>query len=137
MGGQCIDDVTTHPAFRNAPSAACLYDFLGQHVEQMTGAPPDTGGRVSRCWQLPGNYAELVGRWEALAAWAPARFGFMGRAPDQWQHAFPACTWGSTCSRPPIPRASALRDYYWFARDGHRSIAMTSWSRIEGTVTVT
>ena len=48
----------------------------------MTFASPDTGERISRCWQLPASYAELVTRREALVAWAETHFGFLGRSPD-------------------------------------------------------
>ena len=85
LHGKRVDDVTTDPAFRNAAaSAASLYDFqcAPGNVEKMTFTSPATGDRVSRCWQLPTNYEELVARREALAAWAETHFGFMGRAPD-------------------------------------------------------
>src|SRR5262249_26736490 len=51
-------------------------------IEAMTFASPQTGRRVSRCWQLPKDYAELVERRRALEAWAELHFGFMGRSPD-------------------------------------------------------
>src|SRR5215472_12929962 len=81
--GRRVDDVTSDPAFRNSvASAAHLYDFqcAPQNVERMTIAAG--AGRVSRAWQLPVSYGELVERREALAAWAETHFGFMGRSPD-------------------------------------------------------
>ena len=83
--GKLVEDVTTHPAFRNSvASAAYLYDFQSspQNIERMTFALPAGGKRVSRAWQLPANYAELVARREALVSWAETHFGFMGRSPD-------------------------------------------------------
>ena len=83
--GAHVADVTTHPAFRNAVrSAARLYDFQAApaHLEAMTFASPDSGLRVSRCWQLPRSYVELVERRRALEAWAGLHYGFMGRSPD-------------------------------------------------------
>ena len=117
-GGR-VDDVTTHPAFRNSiASAAYLYDFLGEHVEQMTFVSPDTGDRVSRCWQLPGCYQELVERREALTAWAETHYGFMGRAPDHVASCLSGMYMGLDVFEASDPaRASALRDYYRFARD--------------------
>lgn len=47
-----------------------------------TFVSPSSGDRVNRCWQLPGSYAELVQRREALTAWAELTYGFMGRSPD-------------------------------------------------------
>src|ERR1700675_1867806 len=78
--GERAADVTVHPAFRNSiASAAHLYDVQNQpeNIERMIFVPPDSAARVSRCWQLPANYAELAGRREALAAWAETHFGFM------------------------------------------------------------
>jgi len=81
--GERVADVTAHPAFRNSVrSAAQLYDFQNEHAGKMTFVSPDTGERVSRCWQLSRGYDELVTRREALAAWAGTHFGFMGRSPD-------------------------------------------------------
>ena len=117
--GQRVDDVTTHPAFRNSvTTAASLYDYLGQNPEQMTFASPDTGVLVSRCWQLPHNYAELVERREALAAWAELHYGFMGRAPDHVASCISGMYMGLDVFEESDPaRAAALADYYRYARD--------------------
>src|SRR5260221_356265 len=69
--GERVKDVTVHPAFRNSvASAAYLYDFQScpQNLERMTFKIPDTAARVSRAWQLPTTYAELVARREAVGA---------------------------------------------------------------------
>src|SRR6185437_4457091 len=82
--GQRVADVTTHPAFRNSvASAAYLYDFqsLPEKMDRVTFPSPTTGKPVSRAWQLPTGYADLVARREALAACAETHFGFMGRSP--------------------------------------------------------
>jgi 4-hydroxyphenylacetate 3-monooxygenase len=85
LDGKPVADVTTHPAFRNAvASAAALYDFQArpENLELMTFAPDGSGRRVSRCWQMPTCYEELVARRTALTVWAELSFGFMGRSPD-------------------------------------------------------
>ena len=85
IDGKRVDDVTTHPAFRNAVrSAASLYDFQAQeeNLELMTFAPDEPHRRVNRCWQMPTSHEELVARRQALTAWAQCSFGFMGRSPD-------------------------------------------------------
>src|SRR5260370_13286288 len=82
--GRRVDDVTAHPAFRNSvASAAGLYDFQSspENVAKMTFASPQTGERVSRSWQLPATYEDLVQRREALSAWAETHFGFMRPSP--------------------------------------------------------
>src|SRR5437016_444845 len=116
-----VDDVTTHPAFRNsAASAARLYDFQSspENVGMMTFASPQTGERVSRSWQLPANYADLVQRREALSAWAETHFGFMGRSPDHVASCISGMYMGiEQFEAFDAQRAAALRDYYAFARD--------------------
>jgi 4-hydroxyphenylacetate 3-monooxygenase len=119
--GRRVDDVTTHPAFRNSvASAAALYDFAAapENIEKMTFVSPATGGRVNRCWQLPTSYEDLVGRREALAAWAETHFGFMGRSPDHVAACISGMYMGLGQFEAFDPRsATALRDYYAFARD--------------------
>src|SRR5579871_4432683 len=114
--GNLVKDVTAHPAFRNSvASAAYLYDFQSapNNVARMTFPVPGSGTRVSRAWQLPTNYAELVARREALVAWAETHFGFMGRSPDHVASCIAGMYMGieqfETYDR---ERAAALRDYF-------------------------
>jgi 4-hydroxyphenylacetate 3-monooxygenase len=119
--GERVTDVTAHPAFRNAvASAAGLYDYQSapENLEKMTFISPDTGGRVNRCWQLPASYGELVARREALAAWAETHYGFMGRSPDHVASCISGMYMGIEAFEAYDPaRATALREYYRFARD--------------------
>ena len=119
--GERVADVTAHRAFRNSvASAAYLYDYQrspGQ-AGRMTFVSPATGGRVSRAWQLPTSYQELVARREALTAWAETHFGFMGRAPDHVASCISGMYMGADVFEAYDPRrAAALRGYYEFARD--------------------
>src|SRR5262245_41785485 len=119
--GECVSDVTAHPAFRNSVrSAARLYDVQSEpdKLDLMTFASPDTGRRVSRCWQLPRSYAELVERRRALEAWAETHFGFMGRSPDHVASCISGMVMGIDLFEAyDGRRAAALGDYYRFARD--------------------
>ena len=94
LDGKLVEDVTTHPAFRNAVASACrLYDFQAANAELMTFARPD-GRRVNRAWQMPRSYDELVQRRRALTAWAEQHYGFMGRSPDHVASAIAGQTMG-------------------------------------------
>jgi 4-hydroxyphenylacetate 3-monooxygenase len=119
--GESVSDVTSHPAFRNAvASAARLYDYQSdpQNLEKMTFPSPETGDSVSRSWQLPASYAELVARREALTAWAETHLGFMGRSPDHVASCISGMYMGIDLFRSFDPkRAAALCDYYRYARD--------------------
>ncbi len=127
--GERVADVTLHPAFRNSiTSAAHLYDFQGEpeNLERMTFVPADSTTQVSRCWQLPTSYAELLERREALSAWAETHFGFMGRSPDHVASCISGMYMGIDRFEAFDPkRASALRDYYRYARDNDLFLTYT------------
>jgi 4-hydroxyphenylacetate 3-monooxygenase len=119
--GKLVEDVTTHPAFRNSvASAAYLYDFQSapELSEQMTFPVSGTGTRVSRSWQLPADHTGLVGRREALTAWAETHFGFMGRSPDHVASCISGMYMGIEHFEAYNPeRAAALRNYFQYARE--------------------
>jgi len=119
--GEPVNDVTSHPAFRNAvASAAQLYDYQRdpRHLQKMTFASPETGDAISRAWQLPTSYQELVQRREALTAWAETHVGFMGRSPDHVASCISGMYMGIDLFESFDPkRAEALRGYYEYARD--------------------
>jgi 4-hydroxyphenylacetate 3-monooxygenase len=119
IDGQQVDDVTTHPAFRNAvASAASLYDYqaLAENLELMTFLPDGATRRVNRSWQMPRSYDELVTRRKALQAWAHQSFGFMGRSPDHVASALIGQRMGIEVFAKHGPaRAAALADYVDYA----------------------
>ncbi len=121
INGEHVADVTTHKAFRNSvASAARLYDFQAEpaRVEAMTFTSPDSGRRVSRGWQLPTGYGELMERRRALEAWAGLHYGFMGRSPDHVASCISGMYMGlDLFAAYDRKRAAAVHDYYRFARD--------------------
>jgi 4-hydroxyphenylacetate 3-monooxygenase len=121
IDGACVDDHTQHPAFRHAiASAASLFDYQAQaqHLEKMTFVSPKSGDRVSRMWQLPTSLSELVERRQALEAWAELTCGMLGRSPDHVASCISGMYMGlDLFERHSGARASAVRDYYEYARD--------------------
>src|ERR1700741_4284609 len=119
IDGKLVDDVTTHPAFRNAVrSAAALYDFQAQpeNIELLTFKPNGANRRVNRAWQMPRNYEEMVLRRKALQAWARVHYGFMGRSPDHVASALVGQRMGIDVFRKHSPdRAKAFIDYFDYA----------------------
>jgi 4-hydroxyphenylacetate 3-monooxygenase len=119
IDGRKVDDVTTDPAFRNAVRAAAhLYDFQArpENLELMTFMPPGGAGRVSRCWEKPRSYDELVRRRRALVAWSETNFGFMGRSPDHVASTLLGQVMGiEVFRRHGEQRAKALLDYFDYA----------------------
>ena len=84
--GERVEDVTTHPAFRNAArSIARLYDALhdAKTKDQLT-APTDTGsgGFTHKFFRAARSQQELIGQRDAIAQWARMSYGWMGRSPD-------------------------------------------------------
>jgi len=84
--GERVDDVTTHPAFRNtARSIARLYDALHdpQRRDVIT-TPTDTGsdGVTHKFFRFPRTVEDCVGDLEAIAEWARIGYGWLGRSPD-------------------------------------------------------
>src|SRR4051812_697307 len=120
LRGQRVDDVTRHRAFRNSvATSAALYDVQAAPENQALMTFDAGGGRrVSRGWQLPRSYAELVERRRALEAWAEVHYGFMGRSPDHVASCISGMRMGIELFEAYAPkRAAALRDYYEYARD--------------------
>src|SRR5262245_44749737 len=119
IDGKRVNDVTTHPAYRNAvASAASLYDFQArpENIELMTFMPETGTRRVNRSWQMPHSYDELVQRRKALQAWARQSYGFMGRSPDHVASTVIGQRMGLEVFRKHGPaRAKALADYADYA----------------------
>ncbi len=121
LDGRVVDDVTTHPAFRNVvATVGRLYDFQSQveNLDLMTFSIPDGDGRANRIWQLPTSYDDLVTRRRALVAWTELHGGFLGRAPDHVASCISGMFMGRSVFADYDPdRAEALVDYYRYARD--------------------
>ncbi len=84
-GGR-VDDVTTHPAFRNgARSVARLYDALHDPAKKdVLTVPTDTGsgGYTHPFFVAPMSVEDLVRGRDAIAEWQRMTYGWMGRSPD-------------------------------------------------------
>ncbi|UPT93209.1 4-hydroxyphenylacetate 3-monooxygenase [Bradyrhizobium barranii subsp. apii] len=119
LGGHLVDDVTTHPAFRNsAQSFAGLFDLKcdPEHAGRLSFL--EDGQRHSFYFKQPRSREDLEFRMAGHKAWADASYGLFGRSPD---HVGSFIT-GMTC-RPEIfdvPNhgfRQNLLDYYTYIRD--------------------
>jgi 4-hydroxyphenylacetate 3-monooxygenase len=121
LNGALVRNHVDHPAFRNSiRSAAALYDYQAQpsNLERMTFRSAGTGNRVSRMWQLPTTYPELVERRSAMESWANLSCGFFGRSPDHVASVVSGMYMGLERFKAHGDRyARALAGYYEFARD--------------------
>ncbi|SFO25307.1 4-hydroxyphenylacetate 3-monooxygenase, partial [Pseudonocardia ammonioxydans] len=86
LHGEKVDDVTTHPAFRNAVRmTARLYDALHDPDKQdKLTVPTDTrsAGLTHPFFRTPHSVEDLKADQTAIAEWARMTYGFMGRSPD-------------------------------------------------------
>ena len=118
LDGKSVQDHVHHPAFcASIASAARMFDFQSELENQnrMTFVSPKTGERVSRMWQLPTSYDELVERRKALEAWAELSCGFLGRSPDHVASVLSAMYMGRELFGE--KQGQAVADYYEYARD--------------------
>jgi len=84
--GERVEDVTTHPAFRNAArSIARLYDALHDpKTKDILTWSTDTGsgGFTHKFFRAARSRDELIAQRDAIAQWARLSYGWMGRSPD-------------------------------------------------------
>lgn len=85
LDGEKIDDVTTHPAYRNAArSIAQLYDALhDSETKDILTTKSDVGDfRTHKFFKASRSAEELLEARDAMAEWTKFSYGFMGRTPD-------------------------------------------------------
>jgi len=86
IDGERVDDITTHPAFRNsARSIARLYDAMhADSTRKVLTTETDTGngGITHRFFKPAHSIDDMVQQREAIATWARLTYGWMGRSPD-------------------------------------------------------
>ncbi len=84
--GERVEDVTTHPAFRNSVrTMAKLYDALhdNEKREQLTCCTDTgSGGYTHKFFRVARSAEDLVGQRDAIASWSRMSYGWMGRTPD-------------------------------------------------------
>ncbi|WP_210164679.1 4-hydroxyphenylacetate 3-hydroxylase family protein [Bradyrhizobium elkanii] len=119
LDGERVADVSTHPAYRHAvESAGVLYDYQA-HPDNLERMTFDVGGgrRISRAWQLPRSYEDLVERRKALVEWAELSCGYLGRSPDHVASSMSGMMMGIEVFENYDPkRAQAFRDWFDYAR---------------------
>jgi 4-hydroxyphenylacetate 3-monooxygenase oxygenase component len=83
VGGERIDDVTTHPELAGAARAlAAVYDRQHAYADECLMPDPETGEPIGLSHMLPRSVADLKRRNRGMARIAEATVGLMGRTPD-------------------------------------------------------
>src|SRR5437763_13927122 len=84
IGAERVDDVTSHPAFRNgAQTIAGLYDLKADHAGRDLLTYEENGERYALQWLRCRTREDLARRMRALRTTAEATYGFIGRSPEQ------------------------------------------------------
>lgn len=83
IGGEKVDDVTTHPAFaESAKSMAALYDMKADPANRDVMSYEEDGERFSMYYLRPKNKEDLRRRMRAHKRIADETCGLFGRSPD-------------------------------------------------------
>lgn len=84
LDGKRIDDVTTHPAFRDMIKAlADVYDLQnGQYRDEMTYLEEESGVRTSLSWLIPKAREDSSRKRRNSQLWNMLTWGQLGRSPD-------------------------------------------------------
>ena len=83
VGGERVDDVTTHPGFRNAVrSYARIYDARFEDAYRDILTYEEAGQRYATYFLPPRSRADLEKRTKSCEVIADLTYGMMGRSPD-------------------------------------------------------
>jgi 4-hydroxyphenylacetate 3-monooxygenase len=83
IGAERVEDVTTHPAFRNgARTIAALYDLKADPARRDFFTYQDDGETIGLQWLRCRSREDLARRMRAMKAIADASYGLIGRSPD-------------------------------------------------------
>lgn len=83
VGRELINDVTTHPYFRQAAkTVANIYDVKRDPKNLAITSCEENGERYSTHWHRPQSQADLRKRTKHHKIIADSTFGFFGRSPD-------------------------------------------------------
>jgi 4-hydroxyphenylacetate 3-monooxygenase len=84
--GDRVEDVTTHPAFRNtARMTARLFDALHDPKRRdklLVPTDTDGKGKTHAFFRAPKTVEESIAGRDAIAEWQRITYGWMGRSPD-------------------------------------------------------
>jgi aromatic ring hydroxylase len=119
IDGERVDDVTVHPAFRNAArSIARLYDDLHDPASRNLMTADDRHGiRTHRFFMPSYSETDLLASRDAIAHWARLSYGYMGRTPD-YKASFMATLGADPAWYAPFDEGAAQ----WYRRYAERAL---------------
>jgi 4-hydroxyphenylacetate 3-monooxygenase len=118
IGSERVDDVTRHPAFRNAArTVAALYDMKADPANRDTLTYEEEGGRHSIYFLRATSRDDLQRRMVAHKRIADFTYGMFGRSPDHVASFVTGMAMKLDELKPPCGHPGNLLAYYRYARD--------------------
>ena len=123
IDGKRVDDITTHPAFRDMIKAlADVYDAQnGEYRDEMTYLEPETGLRASLSWMIPNTLEESSRKRRNSQLWNMLTWGQLGRSPDVLApfvcNMVPRAAEFSAYKNPHCDFGENIVNYYKYCRD--------------------
>src|SRR5579863_3524474 len=124
VGGERIDDVTTHPAFRNAAATvAGLYDLKADPANRDALSYEEDGGRHSIYFLRARSREDLQRRMVGHRRIADFTYGLFGRSPDHVASFITGMAMNLSALPPPNAHADNVLRYYKYVRDNDLYVA--------------
>ena len=118
IGGERVDDVTTHPAFRGAAgTVAAIYDMKADPANRDSMTYEEDGARHSIYFLRPKTRDDLQRRMMAHRKIADLTFGMFGRSPDHVASFVTGMAMKPDALPAPHAYAANLANYYRHIRD--------------------
>src|SRR5215468_1084225 len=118
IGSERVDDVTRHPAFRNAAATvAAIYDMKADPANRATMSYEEEGGRHSIYYLRPRTREDLERRMVGHRMIADMTFGMFGRSPDHVAAFVTGMAMKPDALPAPFALAHNLVSYYRTIRD--------------------
>ncbi len=120
IGSERVDDVTTHPAFRNAAhSMAALYDMKADPANRDLMSFEEDGERYSMYFLRARTQDDLRKRFRAHQAIADMSYGMFGRSPDHVASFVTGLAMSpEVCDNDTHKFSQNILDYYDYMRKG-------------------
>ena len=118
IGGERVDDVTRHPAFRNAAqTVAALYDMKADPANRDAMTYEEDGGRHSIYYLRARSRDDLQRRMIGHRRIADFTYGMFGRSPDHVASFVTGMAMKPDELKAPCAHADNLLAYYRYIRD--------------------
>jgi len=118
VGNERIDDVTAHPALRNAAqTVAAIYDMKADPALREEMSYEEDGGRHSLYYLRPRSREDLQRRMICHRRIADLTYGMFGRSPDHVASFIAGMVTNLDALKPPCAHPDNVLAYYKYARD--------------------